>query len=183
MTTASPYRSEERSRDVLRVLCRIPVNRGQLVLYRLAGENPNQGFTSTRVRELLGLDRAVHRGMMAAPTGRTNNTPSETSRDKKPGLGMLQLRPGAATRTRTVLNPNYLDSIGVDPLGPEAPAVLGISTEATCFVSPTCFQEDDPFADFLVHEVVEEAASRRNGWKHILRRRAPSPARARQEAS
>ena len=47
----------------------------------------------------------------------------------------------------------YLGSIGAELLGPDAPAVLGISQEATCFVTHAYFDEDDPFADYLVHEV------------------------------
>lgn len=46
----------------------------------------------------------------------------------------------------------YLLSVGADLLGPEAPRVVGISEETTCYVSPEYFVEDDPFADFIVHE-------------------------------
>jgi 5-methylcytosine-specific restriction protein B len=80
---------EARVRDILRVLCRIPIERGQLVLYRLAVEHAEAGFTSTTIKQLLHLDQAQHRGLMAALTVRINKTPRETSRDKKPGLGML----------------------------------------------------------------------------------------------
>lgn len=80
---------EARVRDILRVLCRIPIERGQLVLYRLAAERPEVGVTSTRVKECLGFDQASHRGLMAALTVRINNSPRETSRDSKPGLGLL----------------------------------------------------------------------------------------------
>jgi hypothetical protein len=47
----------------------------------------------------------------------------------------------------------FLGSVGAELLGPEAPAIVGLSQEATCFVSPVYFQEEDPFADFVVHEV------------------------------
>ena len=47
----------------------------------------------------------------------------------------------------------YLGSLGADLLGPDAPAVVGISQDATCFVSPVYFEVDHPFADFVVHEV------------------------------
>jgi hypothetical protein len=46
----------------------------------------------------------------------------------------------------------YLLSVGADLLGPDAPRVVGISEETTCYVSPDYFAEDDPFADFVVHE-------------------------------
>lgn len=47
----------------------------------------------------------------------------------------------------------YLASVGAPLLGPEAPSILGVSQEATCFVTPRYFVEKDPFADFVVHEV------------------------------
>jgi len=47
----------------------------------------------------------------------------------------------------------YLGSIGADLLGPDAPRIVGISEEATCYVSPRYFDKDDGFADFVVHEV------------------------------
>jgi hypothetical protein len=33
------------------------------------------------------------------------------------------------------------------------PHLVGLSEETTCYVSPEYFAEDDPFADFIVHEV------------------------------
>jgi hypothetical protein len=47
----------------------------------------------------------------------------------------------------------YLGSIGAEPLGEDAPAIVGLSEETTCFVSMQYFSESDPFADFVVHEV------------------------------
>jgi hypothetical protein len=46
----------------------------------------------------------------------------------------------------------YLLSVGAKLLGKEAPRLVGISEETTCYVSPDYFAEDDPFADFVVHE-------------------------------
>lgn len=46
----------------------------------------------------------------------------------------------------------FLLSVGAELLGPEAPRVVGISEETICYVSPEYFAEDDPFADFIVHE-------------------------------
>jgi hypothetical protein len=46
----------------------------------------------------------------------------------------------------------YLASVGAEPLGEEAPGIVGLSVETTCFVSPEYFAENDPFADFVVHE-------------------------------
>jgi hypothetical protein len=37
-------------------------------------------------------------------------------------------------------------------LGEDAPHLVGLSEEAACYVSPEYFAEDDPFADFIVHE-------------------------------
>ncbi|MCI1710833.1 MAG: hypothetical protein LKM39_11400 [Chiayiivirga sp.] len=46
----------------------------------------------------------------------------------------------------------FLLSVGAELLGPDAPHVVGISEETTCYVSPDYFAEADPFADFIVHE-------------------------------
>jgi len=46
----------------------------------------------------------------------------------------------------------YLASLRADLLGKDAPAIVGMSEETTCYVSPRYFSEDDPFADFIVHE-------------------------------
>jgi hypothetical protein len=37
-------------------------------------------------------------------------------------------------------------------LGKTAPHLVGLSEETTCYVSPEYFSQDDPFADFIVHE-------------------------------
>lgn len=46
----------------------------------------------------------------------------------------------------------YLASVGADLLGPDAPRLVGMSESTRCYVSPDYFTEDDPFADFIVHE-------------------------------
>jgi hypothetical protein len=46
----------------------------------------------------------------------------------------------------------YLRSIGARPISDEAPNVVGISVENTCYVSLEYFTEEDPFADFVAHE-------------------------------
>ncbi len=46
----------------------------------------------------------------------------------------------------------YLASIGAELLGKDAPCLVGVSEETTCYVSPEYFSQDDPFADFIVHE-------------------------------
>ncbi len=46
----------------------------------------------------------------------------------------------------------YLASVGAELLGKTAPRLVGVSEETTCYVSPAYFTEDDPFADFIVHE-------------------------------
>jgi len=47
----------------------------------------------------------------------------------------------------------YLGSVGAPLLGIEAPSIVGLSVGTTCIVSAGYFEEDDPFADFVVHEV------------------------------
>ncbi len=46
----------------------------------------------------------------------------------------------------------HLASLGAELLGADAPRLVGLSEETTCFVSPEYFADDDPFADFIVHE-------------------------------
>lgn len=81
--------NDARVRDVLRVLCRIPVPRGQLLLYHVILGEPDVGRTSDQVRAALDLNPAQHRGLMAALTMRINNTPREVSAEEKPGLGLM----------------------------------------------------------------------------------------------
>lgn len=45
----------------------------------------------------------------------------------------------------------YLTSVGAELLG-DATKLVGLSEETTCFVSPEYFTENDPFANFIVHE-------------------------------
>jgi len=47
----------------------------------------------------------------------------------------------------------YLSSVGADLLSDTAPSIVGLSQETTCFVSAEYFAEQDPFADFVVHQV------------------------------
>jgi hypothetical protein len=47
----------------------------------------------------------------------------------------------------------YLASVGAELLAKNAPRLVGLSEEITCYVSPEYFAEDDPFAEFIVHEV------------------------------
>jgi hypothetical protein len=45
-----------------------------------------------------------------------------------------------------------LAAAGCEPLSGDGSACLGLSEETTCYVSQAYFTEDDPFADFVVHE-------------------------------
>jgi hypothetical protein len=69
----------------------------------------------------------------------------------------------------------YLHSLGLPGLSEDAPHIVGLSQETTCYVSMSYFQEDDPFADFVVHEAghvfhnckraaIGLAATRRREW-------------------
>lgn len=46
----------------------------------------------------------------------------------------------------------YLGSLGAELLAEDAPRIVGLSAETTCFVSLDYFTETDRFADFIVHE-------------------------------
>lgn len=47
----------------------------------------------------------------------------------------------------------YLVSIGVEPLSDDPPIIVGLSQETTCYISVAYFNETNPYADFIVHEV------------------------------
>ena len=46
----------------------------------------------------------------------------------------------------------YLESVGAELLSEDAPRLLGLSEETTCYVSAEYFRAGDPLADFVVHE-------------------------------
>ena len=46
----------------------------------------------------------------------------------------------------------YLASVDAELLSEEAPSIVGLSEETTCYVPVEYFQVEDPFADFVVHE-------------------------------
>lgn len=47
----------------------------------------------------------------------------------------------------------HLGSLGAEQLGPDAERLDGLSEETICYVSPAYFEWQEPFADFIVHEV------------------------------
>ena len=46
----------------------------------------------------------------------------------------------------------YLSSVDAELLGPEAPSLLGLSQETTCYVSANYFAEPARFNDYVIHE-------------------------------
>jgi hypothetical protein len=67
----------------------------------------------------------------------------------------------------------YLLSVGAKLLGKKAERIVGMSEETTCYVSPDYFVDDDPFADFIVHEAAHifHNCKRRTIGLHETRRR------------
>lgn len=55
-------------------------------------------------------------------------------------------------RTAWVIANMYLRSLGLETLGDDDSTPVGMSEETTCYVTPECLVEEDPFADFVVHE-------------------------------
>ena len=47
----------------------------------------------------------------------------------------------------------YLNSLGAPMLGTRAMQIVGLSLERKCYVSTEYFAEQDPFADYITHEV------------------------------
>lgn len=80
---------EARVRDILRVLCRVTIPRGQLVLYKMARTSGSKGFTSSEMGAAIHYDSAQFRGLMAAFSTRVNRSPRETYPTKKPGVDLM----------------------------------------------------------------------------------------------
>jgi len=62
------------------------------------------------------------------------------------------LRTESWPRTAWNLANLYLDDVGAELLSGAAPAILGLSEETRCYVSPAYFDERGAFDDFVVHE-------------------------------
>lgn len=80
---------EARVRDILRVLCRVAIPRGQLVLYKMGRQSGAAGFTSSDMGKAIQYDGAQFRGLMAAFSTRINRSPRETYPTKKPGVDLM----------------------------------------------------------------------------------------------
>jgi hypothetical protein len=46
----------------------------------------------------------------------------------------------------------YLGTVGAELLGPDAPSLLGLSQESTCYVTPEYFVDRGRIEDFVIHE-------------------------------
>lgn len=67
----------------------------------------------------------------------------------------------------------FLTSIEGKPVGPEGPALVGISDATTCYLTADYWRCSDPFADFLVHEaahVFHSCKRERIGLRETRRR-------------
>lgn len=67
----------------------------------------------------------------------------------------------------------YLDSIGAATLGDEPFSALGMNEETRCYVSLTYFEEENPFADYVVHEaahIFHNTKRQRVGLHHTRHR-------------
>ena len=103
--------SEPLVRDIIRMLCRRPIDRGQRALYKLALDRASEGFRSNEVRTLLGFDQSQHRGLMSALTGRINRSPHEVDPDTKPGLNLVFTMRWDGTENTYFPRPELLEAI------------------------------------------------------------------------
>lgn len=70
----------------------------------------------------------------------------------------------------------YLDSLGAQRLGSQAGELVGLSQGATRYVSLACFDQTDPFADYVVHEAAHMLHNcRRTAIGLPERRHCPMP--------
>ena len=58
----------------------------------------------------------------------------------------------------------YLDSIGAEPLGSGDFQAVGLGEETTSYISLKYFMEDDPFADYVVHEMAHVFHNWKRAW-------------------
>jgi hypothetical protein len=65
----------------------------------------------------------------------------------------------------------YLRSIKAEPLSHDFPNVVGYSEETTPYISLAYFVEEEPFADFLVHEVAHVFHNTKRATVGLLKRR------------
>ncbi|MDQ2735520.1 MAG: hypothetical protein M3Y55_11140 [Pseudomonadota bacterium] len=69
-----------------------------------------------------------------------------------PGNIESVLRSARWSHTAWSLANLYLVSVGCERLSDEAPNIVGLSEETTCYVSPAYFSSQNGFADYIVHE-------------------------------
>lgn len=67
---------------------------------------------------------------------------------------------GTAWRVASI----YLDSIGAMPLGRGNFQAVGLGEETTSYISLKYFSEDDPFADYVVHEMAHVFHNWKRAW-------------------
>ncbi|MBK9365353.1 MAG: hypothetical protein IPN01_03380 [Deltaproteobacteria bacterium] len=102
---------EARVRDILRVLCRVTIPRGQLVLYKMALLAGTAGFTSIEMGAAIHYDGAQFRGLMAAFAMRINRSPRETDRTKKPGVSLMFVQRWRGTQYHYTPRPELFAAI------------------------------------------------------------------------
>ena len=73
------------------------------------------------------------------------------------------LRSAAWPSTAWSLANLYLVSLDCERLSGEAPNIVGLSEETTCYVSPAYFNSQDAFADYVVHEAAHVFHNCRRG--------------------
>ncbi len=81
----------------------------------------------------------------------------------RPGNIESVLRSATWPHTAWSLANLYLVSVGCERLSEEAPNIVGLSEETTCYVSPAYFTSQDDFADYIVHEAAHVFHNCRRG--------------------
>lgn len=102
---------DARVRDILRVLCRVTIPRGQLVLYKMAVQFASSGFTSNDMGRAIQYDSAQFRGLMAAFATRINRSPRETYLTRKPGVDLMFVQKWLGDQYQYTPRPELLAAI------------------------------------------------------------------------
>jgi hypothetical protein len=103
--------NEAHVRDVMRVLCRIPIHRGQQVLYHLLLHAGGGWVASDTIRNALGYQSAQHRGMMSSLAGRINTTPRECEQHHRPGNDFVMETHWTGEQQRYRARPELIEAI------------------------------------------------------------------------
>jgi len=102
-----------RMRDIVRVLCRIPIPSSQMALYQaLLEADPNPRTAPELTSQIAGNKDGAFRGITAGLATRINNTRRQTSPRGRPGLRLMFDLDTSEGPTHYTIRPELMDALG-----------------------------------------------------------------------